>query len=80
MSSCWLSHEHFFYICNNRPAKKLNWAWFTFIINLVGLTECDGEDGRAVNSETQGCEFYPHMGQILVALFKKKFHSHIHKI
>jgi hypothetical protein len=33
------------------------------------IIECDGEDGRAVNSETQGCGFYPHMGQILVALF-----------
>ncbi len=44
------------------------------------VTECGDEDGRAVNSETQGCGFYPHMGQIYVALFKNFFHSHIHKI
>ncbi len=33
------------------------------------LSDYDGEDGRAVNLESQGCGFYPHMGQILVALF-----------
>jgi hypothetical protein len=65
-----VSYEHFFNICNKKPAKKLNWAWFSFIKkNLICITESDGEDGRAVNSETQGCGFYPHMGQILVALF-----------
>ncbi len=47
---------------------------------LLYLKECDGEDGRAVNSETKGCGFYPHMGHILVALFNFFFHSHIHKI
>jgi hypothetical protein len=54
MSSCWLSYEHFFNICNKRPAKKLNWSWFTFIIKKIinCLSECNGEDGRAVNSET----------------------------
>ena len=30
------------------------------------VRKCDGKDGRAVNSETQGCGFYPHKGQILV--------------
>ncbi len=71
MSSCWLSYENFFNICNKRPAKKLNWAGFNFKIkkNLIFLIECDGEDGRAVTSETHGCGFYPHMGQILEALF-----------
>jgi hypothetical protein len=49
------------------------------------MTECDGEDGRAVNSETQGFGFYPHMGQILGALFKFFFiHTfikfNIHKV
>jgi hypothetical protein len=24
--------------------------------------DCDGEDGRAVNLDTQGCGFYPYMG------------------
>ncbi len=52
---------------------------------IIFLTECDGEDGRAVNSETQGCVFYPHKGQILVALFKFFFiHTfikfNIHKV
>jgi hypothetical protein len=56
MSSCWLSYEHFFNICNKKPAKKLNWAWFSFSIkNALYVTGCDGEDGRAVNLETQGC-------------------------
>ncbi len=74
MYSCWLSYEHFFNICNKRPAKKLNWAWFIFMIkNYYWLSECDGEDGRAVNSETQGCGFYSHMGQILVDLFLNFF-------
>ncbi len=81
MSSCWLSYEHFFNICNKRPAKKLNLALFRFIIKKFNcIIECDGEDGRAVNSETQGCGFYPHMDQILVALFSIFFHSHIHKV
>ncbi len=67
----------FFNICNKRPAKKLNWLNFT-IKYLMCITECGGEDGRAVNSDTQGCEFYPDMGQIF--FFFNFFHSHIHKI
>jgi hypothetical protein len=43
---------------------KLNWAWFNITIkNLICVSECDGEDGRAVNLKTQGCGFYPHIGQ-----------------
>ncbi len=86
MSSCWLSYENFLNISNKRPAKKLNWAWFSFKIKFItSLSECDGEVGRVVNSESQGCGFYPHMGQILVDLFKFFFfHTfikfNIHKV
>ncbi len=67
-----LTLQHFEVVCC--------WTWFTFNIKLLmTVRECDGEDGRALNSETLGCGFYPHMGQILEFL-KKFFHSHIHKI
>ncbi len=36
---------------------------------LSTVRESDGEDGRAVNSETQGCGFYPHMGQFFFFFF-----------
>jgi hypothetical protein len=33
---------------------------------LSTVRDCDGEGGRALNSETQDCGFYPHIGQIFV--------------
>jgi hypothetical protein len=48
-----LTPQHFEVVCF--------WAWFSFNIKLFfKVKESDGEDGRAVNSETQDCWFYPH--------------------
>ncbi len=59
-----LKPQHFEVVCF--------WAWFIFNIKLLSkVRESDGEDGRAVNSETLGCGFYPHMGQIFMPTFIK---------
>ncbi len=47
-----LTPQHFEVVCF--------WAWFNFNRKLLlKVKESDGEDGRAVNPETQGCGFYP---------------------
>ncbi len=33
---------------------------------LLTVRDCDDEVGIAVNLETKGCGFYPHMGQIFL--------------
>ncbi len=57
------------FVTKGQPRKKTGHGLTLSYKNITCTSELDGEDGRAVNSETQGCGFYPHIGQILVALF-----------
>jgi hypothetical protein len=67
-----LTLQHFEVVCC--------WAWFTFNIKLLFIArECDGEDGRAVNSET-GKVVGSTPTWVKFWCFFIFFHSHIHKI
>jgi hypothetical protein len=81
MSSCWLSYEHFLiFVTNDSQEIKLGMVYLYHKKLSHGYQNVMEKMVEQWTRKHKVVGSTPQMGKILVALFKKNFHSHIHKI